>query len=29
VFMGFAYWQANGRNAAAAPVAHPVAVPAE
>lgn len=29
VFMGFAYWQANGRNAAPAPVANPAAVPAE
>ena len=31
VFMGFAYWQANGRNAAVAPapVANPAAVPAE
>ena len=29
VFMGFAYWQANGRNAPAVPVANPAAVPAE
>jgi nitrite transporter NirC len=29
VFMGFAYWQANGRNAAPAPVANPATVPAE
>ena len=32
VFMGFAYWQANGRNAAPTPAnaaAHPAAVPAE
>lgn len=29
VFMGFAYWQANGRNAAPAPVTNPAAVPAE
>lgn len=29
VFMAAAYWQANGRNVAAAPVAAPAAVPAE